>query len=369
MAPLPLVRHALVVEDDDDIRSLLVHTLTKEGFTVSEAPTGPQAVELAQSIDPELITLDVQLPGMDGLEVCRQLRGQTNAYVVMISARSSEEDKLAGLDAGADDYLVKPFSPRELRARVAALFRRPRVTANGPEQSERERAVEVQRGLLPDAAPDIPGYDVGASFQPSRLVGGDLYDWYVESGQLHLTLADAMGKGLGAAMIAASVRATFRSVAMMPGLSNAFNHAASALASALESSGSYSTVFTLRMNPASGRLSYVDAGHGIGVIVSADGTPRRLEVGGPPVGLWSEDSWEVRRSDLGPGETLVLVSDGVLDAVGDLEGTLEAMSEIVKGQDSAQGVADALAYLAHDDPEHDDVTAVVVHRGMFSEAA
>jgi phosphoserine phosphatase RsbU/P len=362
MAPSSIARHALVVEDDDDIRNLLVHTLAREGFRVSEAPTGTAAVELARALDPELVTLDTQLPGLDGLEVCRQLRQNSNAYVVMISARSTEDDKLAGLDAGADDYLSKPFSPRELRARVAALFRRPRVTENGSEQSERERAVEVQRGLLPDAPPDLPGFDVAAAFQPSRLVGGDLYDWYVKSGQLHLTLADAMGKGMGAAMIAASVRATFRSVALMPGLSSAFNHAAEALASALESSGSYATVFTLRMNPASGRLSYVDAGHGIAAIVAADGTLRRLKAGGPPVGLWFEDKWIAQRSDLGPGETLILVSDGVLDAVGDLEGTMAAMCDIVQAHDTAQDIADALAGLAHDDPEHDDVTAVVVHR-------
>lgn len=362
MAPPTTLRHALVVEDDDDIRSLLVHTLNKEGFTVTEAPTGSLAVELVQTVQPELVTLDVQLPGVDGLEVCRQLREHSNAYVVMISARSTETDKLAGLEAGADDYLSKPFSTRELRARVAALFRRPRITDSAPEQSERERAVEVQRGLLPDAPPDLPGYDVAAAFQPSSLVGGDLYDWYVESGQLHLTLADAMGKGMGAAMIAASVRATFRSVALMPGLTNAFNHAAAALSSALESSGSYSTVFTIRMNPASGRLSYVDAGHGIAAVVSADGGIRRLEAGGPPVGLWFEDRWEAQRADLFPGESLIMVSDGVLDAVGDLEGTLAAMSAIVLANATAQGVADDLARLAQDDQEHDDVTAVVVRR-------
>lgn len=362
MAPPTTTRHALVVEDNEDIRSLLVHTLNKEGFTVTEAPTGSLAVELVQSVEPELVTLDVQLPGMNGLEVCRQVREHSNAYVVMISARSTETDKLAGLEAGADDYLTKPFSTRELRARVAALFRRPRTTDSAPEQTERERAVEVQRGLLPNAPPDLPGYDVAAAFQPSRLVGGDLYDWYVESGQLHLTLADAMGKGMGAAMIAASVRATFRSVAMMPGLTNAFNHAAAALSSALESSGSYSTVFTIRMNPASGRLSYVDAGHGIAAIVSADGSTRRLEPGGPPVGLWFEDQWEALRADLFPGESLILVSDGVLDAVGDLEDTQAAMSEIVLANTTAQGIADDLARLAKDDPEHDDVTAVVVRR-------
>ncbi|MDI3330600.1 MAG: SpoIIE family protein phosphatase [Micrococcus sp.] len=354
-------RTALVVEDDDDIRDLLVRTLERDGFAVSGAPSGVAAIELARTIHPELVTLDVNLPGMSGLEVCRRLREHSSAYVIMISARSAEDDRLAGLDAGADDYLSKPFSPRELRARVAALFRRPRSPIQ--EKSELERAMEVQRGLLPETPPSLPGYEVAACFRPSRLVGGDLYDWNVESGQLHLTLADAMGKGMGAAMIAAAVRSAFRSVTAMPGLTMAFNHAAQSLTSSLESSGSYATVCTIRMNPASGRFSYVDAGHGIAAVVPADaGAPRRLEPCGPPVGLWGENQWESQREDLLPGESLVLVSDGVLDAVGDLDGTMAAMAEIVRAGGSAQEAADALAALTEGDPGHDDVTAVVVRR-------
>jgi phosphoserine phosphatase RsbU/P len=354
-------RTALVVEDDEDIRDLLVRTLERDGFTVSGAPSGTAAVELARSIDPALVTLDVNLPGMDGLEVCRQLREQSSAYVIMISARSAEDDKLAGLDAGADDYLSKPFSPRELRARVAALFRRPR----GPiqEESDLERAVEVQRGLLPDVPPEMPGYEVAACFHPSRMVGGDLYDWNLQAGQLHLLLADAMGKGMGAAMIAAGVRSAFRSVSSLPGLTSAFNHAAQSLTSSLENSGSYVTVCKVRLNPATGRFSYVDAGHGIAAVVPSDGgAPRRLRPCGPPVGLWGENQWTSEREDILPGESLVLVSDGVLDAVGDLDGTMARMSEIVRVSGSAQDAADALAALAQDDPGHDDVTAVVVRR-------
>jgi phosphoserine phosphatase RsbU/P len=354
-------RTALVVEDDEDIRDFLVRTLERDGFAVSGAPNGATAVELARSIDPELITLDVSLPGMDGLEVCRRLREHSSAYVIMISARSAEDDKLAGLDAGADDYLVKPFSPRELTARVAALFRRPRRPLQ--EVSDVERAVEVQRGLLPDTPPDMPGYEVAACFRPSRLVGGDLYDWNLESGQLHLLLADAMGKGMGAAMIAAGVRSAFRSVSSMPGLTRAFSHAAQSLTSSLESSGSYVTVCKVRLNPATGRFSYVDAGHGIAAVVPSDGgAPRRLQPCGPPVGLCGENQWTSEREDLLPGESLVLVSDGVLDAVGDLDGTMAEISGIVRTSGSAQEAADALAGLAEFDPGHDDVTAVVVRR-------
>ncbi|MEV4902424.1 response regulator [Citricoccus sp. NPDC055426] len=157
MAPPTTLRHALVVEDDDDIRSLLVHTLNKEGFTVTEAPTGSLAVELVQSVQPELVTLDVQLPGVNGLEVCRQLREHSNAYVVMISARSTETDKLAGLEAGADDYLSKPFSTRELRARRGPV-------PPPPHHGLRPRAVRARAGRGGPAWP-APGRPAG----PARL--------------------------------------------------------------------------------------------------------------------------------------------------------------------------------------------------------
>ncbi|RYB93943.1 response regulator transcription factor [Nocardioides oleivorans] len=121
--------HALVVEDDPDISSALVETLEGAGFRVTSAPDGRAAVGIAASDPPDLVTLDLTLPHMDGIEVCRRIRETSDCYIVIVSARSDEVDKLIGLEVGADDFVLKPFSPRELRARVAALFRRPRSGA------------------------------------------------------------------------------------------------------------------------------------------------------------------------------------------------------------------------------------------------
>ena len=118
--------HALVVEDDPDISSALVETLEGAGFRVTAAPDGRSAVDAAIADPPDLVTLDLTLPHMDGIEVCRRIRETSDCYIVIVSARSEEVDKLIGLEVGADDFVLKPFSPRELRARVAALFRRPR---------------------------------------------------------------------------------------------------------------------------------------------------------------------------------------------------------------------------------------------------
>ncbi|KRB48308.1 MULTISPECIES: response regulator transcription factor [unclassified Terrabacter] len=129
-------RTAVVVEDDDDIRELITHSLTMQGFEVSAASSGQAGLELVVATDPDLVTLDLGLPDLDGIEVCRRVRDVSQAYVVMISARTDEIDRLMGLEIGADDYLTKPFSPRELQARVNAMFRRPRtVGATGSDES------------------------------------------------------------------------------------------------------------------------------------------------------------------------------------------------------------------------------------------
>jgi DNA-binding response OmpR family regulator len=123
----------LVVDDEVPLTAVVGSYLEREGFEVDVAHTGPDAVEAARDGKPVLIILDVMLPGFDGIEVCRQVRQFSDAYVIMLTAREEEVDKILGLSMGADDYLVKPFSPRELIARVKAMLRRPRLSPHdGP---------------------------------------------------------------------------------------------------------------------------------------------------------------------------------------------------------------------------------------------
>lgn len=130
LAAPPDTRRALVVEDDEDVRELIGFALTSQGFEVCSVDSGQAALELVRSLDPDLVTLDLGLPGIDGIETCRRIRQHTDAYVVMITGRDDEIDRLLGLETGADDYLAKPFNVRELRARVNAMFRRPRRIAS-----------------------------------------------------------------------------------------------------------------------------------------------------------------------------------------------------------------------------------------------
>jgi two-component system, OmpR family, response regulator len=114
----------LVVEDDQNLQRALSYSLDKEGYEVASAADGAQALALARQAPPDLILLDVMLPVMSGLEVCRILRAESQVPIIMLTARTEETDKVAGLDLGADDYLTKPFGMRELLARVRALLRR-----------------------------------------------------------------------------------------------------------------------------------------------------------------------------------------------------------------------------------------------------
>ena len=128
----------LVVDDEVPLAEVVASYLRREGFDVELAHDGPAAVAAAQAREPALVVLDVMLPGFDGLEVCRRIRTFSDCYVIMLTARDEEIDKVLGLTVGADDYLVKPFSPRELVARVRAMLRRPRSLGQGAAAGEIE---------------------------------------------------------------------------------------------------------------------------------------------------------------------------------------------------------------------------------------
>jgi DNA-binding response OmpR family regulator len=126
----------LVVDDEISLQETLAYNLKKQGYQVETTGTGTEALELAREIKPDLIILDVMLPGLDGFEVCRILRREMTTPVLMLTARDDEIDRVVGLEVGADDYLAKPFSMRELIARVKAMLRRVRLVREEISQAE-----------------------------------------------------------------------------------------------------------------------------------------------------------------------------------------------------------------------------------------
>lgn len=298
--PSPEPRRAVVIEDDPDIRGLLVRILTKQGFEVAAAADGLAGVAAVRAAQPDLVTLDLNLPDLDGLEVCTKLREFSEAYIIMLTARVDELDKLTGLDSGADDYINKPFSPREFQSRVNALFRRARTpAADAAAQDNLIHAGRVQQSLLP-----------------------------TEKVQL-----DA-----------------------------AFSAASTSIAADLDGSGSFVTLFHARLDATSGRVGYVDAGHGLALHVGASGVALRLPSAGPPVGAWADTQWREAELDLNPGDALVVVSDGILDIFPSVEEFTAAVLRVTHTQPTADAVCDALLALAPAGTAEDDVTAVVVRR-------
>jgi len=136
---MPNASTILLVDDEDSIQTLLTYPLERDGYRVVQARDGEEALRRFGEEDFGLVVLDVMLPKLDGLEVCKRLRSQSNVPIIMLTARGEELDKVLGLELGADDYITKPFSIREFRSRVRALLRR--AATPGPE-SEREEVIE-----------------------------------------------------------------------------------------------------------------------------------------------------------------------------------------------------------------------------------
>ncbi len=148
----------LLVEDERPIVESLRYALEKEGYDVTEASDGSEALELARKTPPDLVLLDIMLPGMSGFEVCRILRKDSPVPILILTARTDESDRIVGLDLGADDYITKPFSVREVLARVRAALRR---SQSGPPTAEVLHAANV--------AMDLARHEVRVGDQPLRL--------------------------------------------------------------------------------------------------------------------------------------------------------------------------------------------------------
>jgi len=188
-------RVAVIIEDDADIRNLLETVLTQAGFETVTASNGLEGVAAVRDRDPVVTTLDVSMPGIDGFEAAKRIRAFSQTYIVMLTARDEEIDTLQGLEAGADDYVTKPFRPRELRARIEAMLRRPRLPAQ-PGSPSAQTAVSTPVAMVADAvaqetlvrAPDAIASPVGAvRVSAHAAVAGDADDEWIEHNGLRLS--------------------------------------------------------------------------------------------------------------------------------------------------------------------------------------
>src|SRR3712207_4837598 len=171
-----VIRKILVVDDEPSLQKMLAHALEREGFQVQTVGDGEEALEAFKSYEPHLIVLDIMLPKLDGTEVCRRIRAQSDVPIIMLTAKDDEIDRVVGLELGADDYVTKPFAVRELVARVRAIMRR----------------VAVPAGQRPDEL----NYDGLRINLPSRRVsvGSEEVDLTYTEFELLVTLASSPGR-------------------------------------------------------------------------------------------------------------------------------------------------------------------------------
>lgn len=349
----------LVVDDDPDVATYVATVLRRAGCEVQQINDPMAAQGAVREFRPDVVVTDIEMPGLSGLELVGLLRSDAAALpVIVMTAHASLDYAMRAIKSQADEFFTKPIPSAQLVESALALaegWRRSRES-----ESELERAAEVQRGLLPQHPPRLPGFELAGGCSPARVVGGDFYDWYSIDGGTVLTLADVMGKGIGAAIIAATVRAVLRSGSDAVPVNELVAGAASELEVDLQKAGSFVTLFYARLDSTAGLVRYADAGHGLTIVTRADGTAKRLATTSLPLGLGLGEGWREHRVELGVGDTLVSVSDGVLDLY---DGTLAAMDEVAvlaRRAPSAQAVVDEL--LGMSNGSADDVTAIALRR-------
>lgn len=164
-----MAKKILVVDDEPPILELVRFNLEKEGFTVITASDGEEGLRRARGEAPDLVILDLMLPGVDGIEVCQQLRRETNVPVLMLTAKSEEFDRVLGLSVGADDYVTKPFSPRELVARVKALLRRREMDLKETHEGETHERMHVGDLVIDTARFEVEVRGVRTELTPKEF--------------------------------------------------------------------------------------------------------------------------------------------------------------------------------------------------------
>lgn len=227
---------------------------------------------------------------------------------------------------------------------------------------ELERAGQIQQLLMPRLPPRLPGYQLAGRCTPTHQIGGDFYDWHLVDEALQLHVADVMGKGVPAALIAASGRAALRGASQHNGQEQAIARAAAVLEEQLEDTATFITAFSARLDPVTGKLVYVDAGHGLAAVFDTAGGHRRLKPSGPPLGVLPGTTWKAHTTTLAPGETLLVVSDGFLDFFADLDSAIAQAAEVVHEAVTAEQIVEHFTSYAQTHAHTDDITVVALHR-------
>jgi sigma-B regulation protein RsbU (phosphoserine phosphatase) len=254
--------------------------------------------------------------------------------------------------------IVVSFSMASLSGEQAARESAAQAARTGKELA---RAGDVQRRLLPKSVPDLPGYEIAGACVPSGAVSGDFFDWQRTSGGLAVTVADVMGKGVGAAMIAATVRAALRGAIPANAPGSVMTVVDTVVEPDLALNDAFVTLLHLQLDTASGEVTVVDAGHGLGVVSRADGSRELIPSRNLPLGVLGPQEWRTSSFRLSPGDLVLIFSDGVLDLFDEtLASVLRAVDVARAAAPTAAAAVESLTALTADTALPDDVTVVAI---------
>lgn len=330
----------LLIDDDPTTRLVLKRALQRQGFNIVVANDGEQGLEMSRRIKPGLIICDWMMPGMDGLEVCRQIKRSpelSTTFFILLTARGGLEDRIVGLDTGADEFLSKPIDIGELLARVRAGLRITELSRDLQLQTQHLRAELSQASdYVQTLLPPPFCYDqlsIETCFIPSAQLGGDCYDFqWLDDDHLAIYLIDASGHGVGSALLSVSVFNLLHArllpdsdflqpQTVLDALNNAFQTKAQENLSAANTffNEKYFTIWYGVYNVTTRELTYASSGHPPAqlLVPTRDaGAPHQLQsLGTPslPIGLFPDVEYESQSTMIVPGSTLYVFSDGIYD--------------------------------------------------------
>ena len=365
----------LIVDDAKTNIDILVQALRDE-YKLSVAVDGAAALRSVEKSPPDLVLLDIVMPGLDGYEVCRRLRAQESTRelpIMFLSSLEDVKDKTRGFEVGGNDYLTKPFEVLEVKARVRSLLKAKAYADAIREAMARDLRIarEIQMGILPAdlaAATSGTGLDVHAIIEPAQKVGGDLYEVLRASDdRIVVALGDVSGKGIPAALFMAVTVTILRTLARhIADPAEILSRLNDELAKQ-NPRGMFVTMQCLVFDLEHRRVSCAGAGHHQLAVLSP-GRPPRLACpsSGRPAGLMASNPIERETFPLEPGETFVLFSDGVSEAMNAAEDfygeerllmALSASAETPAAETVATVLADVRAFVAGA-KQSDDITVL-----------
>lgn len=372
----------LIVDDTPANLRLLAQMLAEQGYHVRPVPDGSLALAAVQAEPPDLILLDIRMPGMDGYEVCKRLKADPRTSeipIIFISALEAIQDKVKAFTVGGEDYITKPFQVEEVLARVEThlalrKLQKQLEDANRKMAQELALAGEVQTSFLPQELPHVPGWQLAATLKPARETSGDFYDLiHLPNECLGIVIADVCDKGAGAALIMALSCTLIRTyAAQFPAQPEIVLSAVNRRILDDTNCDSFITVFFGILNLESGKFVYCNAGHCWPFLISHQSSEniRRLSITGVPLGIEREETWEQSVVQLAPGDVLVLYTDGITEAQNTRRALfgedrlLEAVTENLGhlAQEIQDTVLAEVQRFSGDTPQSDDIALLVLLR-------